>query len=109
MFLYLNGKDWTAPVIHNDPVTTFRAEGIIYTRRANYLRMPRTIRRHTTLLSNITISHLDESDGPMLRVLKNSHSRQFGNLETQHKYQKPRYIDDYLRNSGLPEVISDEC
>jgi hypothetical protein len=68
--LYLNRKDLTAQVTHDDLVATLGAEAIAYSTVTNYLRTVRIIHRDATPLSATTSLCIDVSDEVILRALE---------------------------------------
>jgi hypothetical protein len=70
--LYLNRKDLTPQVIHDDLVATLGAKAIAYSTVTNYLRAARTIPRDATPFEAATSPHIDKSDEAILRALEES-------------------------------------
>jgi hypothetical protein len=70
MILSLQRKGLTSQVIHDDLVATLGAEATAYNTVTKYLRAAQIIPRDSTLLSDTTSLHINESDKAILRALE---------------------------------------
>jgi hypothetical protein len=68
--LYLNRKNLTAQVIHDELVSTLSEEAIAYSTVTNYLVVARIIPRDPTPFAAAISPHIDESDEAILRALE---------------------------------------
>jgi hypothetical protein len=109
IFLYLKRNGWTARVIHNDILATLGEAAIAYGLVTQYLREAQIGPCESIASSDVTPHHTDEEDAVILKALEELPLFSVRQVSRAIFLPERRHAGDFLRNSGFPCVIFDEC